>query len=486
MSEFSQLLSQHIHNKDIKTYALAQYCGLDRSNMYKVINGKRKPTSEEMVDKMCKFMHLSPVEENALKEAYSIALVGSDNYYRRKDVLCFFEEFNLTGSSVPAASYTMETDSTFDEVVLLNIPAEVNRALLYILSMELHRENGHIRMLIQPDYEFLINVLAAEDHYKAGVKIDHLICLNNNSETAFTPSHRNYNLQCLKHILPLYGSNYTYNCFYYYDNVLSRDNSMTLFPYIIITSEYACLLTSDYQKGYLTRSDESLHMFTDIFKEHLKKASPLLHRIDNPFMQLEYVQKLFLGSSIRCSFQMTPCFTPFITPELMEKCVSKDMPKRREFIALFQSYIQNILQSHACSAVSFIFSLDGVIRFLNTGEIREYPPEVYVPLEHAERVWLIKQLLQACRTQNYRMLKENVGNLDNELYLFVNQQKGYLMFSAPAHKNLVYLDIEEPGLLFTFLDFCKNLDTNMFYTREETIQKLRHLIDKAEAVQDRL
>ena len=68
MSEFSEILSQHIHNKDIKTYALAQYCGLDRSNMYKVINGKRKPTSEAMVDKMCKFMHLSPAEENELKE----------------------------------------------------------------------------------------------------------------------------------------------------------------------------------------------------------------------------------------------------------------------------------------------------------------------------------------------------------------------------------------------------------------------------------
>ena len=86
MSEFSEILSQHIHNKDIKTYALAQYCGLDRSNMYKVINGKRKPTSEAMVDKMCKFMHLSPAEENELKEAYMITLTGTDNYYRRKDV----------------------------------------------------------------------------------------------------------------------------------------------------------------------------------------------------------------------------------------------------------------------------------------------------------------------------------------------------------------------------------------------------------------
>ena len=51
MSDFSQLLSCHIHSKDIKTYALAQYCGLDRSNMYKIINGKRKPSSRELVYK---------------------------------------------------------------------------------------------------------------------------------------------------------------------------------------------------------------------------------------------------------------------------------------------------------------------------------------------------------------------------------------------------------------------------------------------------
>ena len=40
MSEFSELLTHYIHSKDIKTYALAQYCGLDRSNMYKISQRK--------------------------------------------------------------------------------------------------------------------------------------------------------------------------------------------------------------------------------------------------------------------------------------------------------------------------------------------------------------------------------------------------------------------------------------------------------------
>lgn len=247
MSEFSEILSQHIHNKDIKTYALAQYCGLDRSNMYKVINGKRKPTSEAMVDKMCKFMHLSPAEENELKEAYMITLTGTDNYYRRKDVLHFFSEFNLTASDLPIINYRFESISSSEDVILLNTPSEVNRALLNIVSMDLHKENGYIRMLIQPDNDFLMNVLVAEDSRTPGVCIDHLICLNNNAEATY--SHKNYNLHCLKQVLPLYGSSYEYNCFYYYDNIAFNNNSLILFPYIIITSEYACLLTSDMTRG---------------------------------------------------------------------------------------------------------------------------------------------------------------------------------------------------------------------------------------------
>ena len=95
MPDFATLLSEHIHNKNIKTYALAQYCNLDRSNMYKIIKGQRKPSSLEMVEKMCKFMHLSPSEQADMEESYHIALIGRENYYRRKAVQQFFEEFRI-------------------------------------------------------------------------------------------------------------------------------------------------------------------------------------------------------------------------------------------------------------------------------------------------------------------------------------------------------------------------------------------------------
>lgn len=76
------------------------------------------------------------------------------------------------------------------------------------------------------------------------------------------------------------------------------------------------------------------------------------------------------------------------------------------------------------------------------------------------------------------MLRDSIGNPEHELYLFVNQQNGYLMFSSPYNSHPVYLNIEEPGLLFTFYDFCENLEEDMFYTPEETEAILNELIGK--------
>ena len=62
MSVFSDLLSEYITMKDVGVYPLSQFCGLDRSSMYKIINGKRKPAGEDVVRKMAQFMQLTPQE----------------------------------------------------------------------------------------------------------------------------------------------------------------------------------------------------------------------------------------------------------------------------------------------------------------------------------------------------------------------------------------------------------------------------------------
>ena len=63
MSEFSNILSQFIHEKNIKVYPLSKYCDFDRATMYKIINGKRNPPSRDIIEKMSDFMRLTPTED---------------------------------------------------------------------------------------------------------------------------------------------------------------------------------------------------------------------------------------------------------------------------------------------------------------------------------------------------------------------------------------------------------------------------------------
>lgn len=476
MSEFSYVLSRHIHGKNIKTYALAQYCGLDRSNMYKIINGKRKPTSIDVVHKMSRFMHLSPSEEKELEEAYQITLAGYDNYYRRKDVMNFFAEFNLGTASLPAFIYDTEAEND-EEVLLLNSPVEVKQAIFRIVSSEMSRKgHGLLRLLIQPDCEFLINLISAEGQAETDINIEHIICLNNNSET--TQSQKNYNLNCLKQVLPLYGSFCNYECFYYYNDIMARTGDLTLFPYMIITSDSVCLLTTNMGKGYITRSASSVRMFSEIFADYRNASTVLLHNISDVAAQLSYVGGLMREGGTGYCFQMTPCLTPFITPLHARKYISADLPGRTEFISHFEEYTKGSSTSFEKGDVSCIFSFDGVNRFLQSGRIGEYPADVCQPFDMSDRIYFIKKLILACKAMHYRMLKDSIGNPEYELYLFVNQRNGYLMFTSPHNGNPVYLDIEEPGLLFTFYDFCENLDNDMFYSPSEAETLLNDLIKK--------
>lgn len=94
MSVFSDLLSEYITMKDVEVYPLSQFCGLDRSFMYKIINGKRNPSGEDVVRKMAQFMQLTPREKTDFMDAFYITQMGEEVYYRRKSVGELIETFS--------------------------------------------------------------------------------------------------------------------------------------------------------------------------------------------------------------------------------------------------------------------------------------------------------------------------------------------------------------------------------------------------------
>ena len=95
MSIFSDLLGKHIAAKAIKSNEMAQFCGIERSFMYKIIKGTRHVANMDTVLLMAEYLRLTPSERNDFIESYKISVDGLENYYRRKSILELFENFKI-------------------------------------------------------------------------------------------------------------------------------------------------------------------------------------------------------------------------------------------------------------------------------------------------------------------------------------------------------------------------------------------------------
>ncbi len=469
MSTFSQLLSQYIEEKEIQVYGLARYCGYDRANMYKIIKGKRNPPGRNFVEKVAEYMHLLLAERECLYEAYEISVVGYDNYYRRKAVMKFLTEISggILFSVAPSIGIEMEVQIPEENLIPLEGSHNLRAGLLYILAEETRQKNGHIRMLMQPDTDFVVSILAMCSNSSFQTKIDHIFCLED--AKGKIGKEKNHSLTCLKNILPLYNYNYEYHTWYYYGSAPVQNEMFSLFPYIVLTSKYACVLTVDMKKGFLTGNTEMIKMLSLIFENCLSHTKRFAHLADQVENQIAFIKTTFSDQISGYCFQMTPCVMPVLTQELLEKYVKKNLPDRTVLLEHLREYIEELSSQN----LIHICSLDGILKFLEDGDISEIPSELYDIPEWSGRVEIVRRMFQTEYAKGLRVLKKSMGSLDAQTYMYITPECGTLRIPVFS-KRIINLWIQEPGMVFAFFDFCENLEPELFYTLEEA----RELVER--------
>ena len=479
---FSKILSEYIKSKNIKTNLLAQYCGVDRSNMYKLISGKRNPGSEELVHKMADYMRLSPTETREILEAYRITVTGYETYYRRKTIQDFIGNFSNEADDITDISSFFSTalnPDHFSDKLPISGNTKLYHTIYTIIGLESKKEHGHIKLLFQPDSDDFMEVVASISKNKTNLKIDHIICLNNTD--TITTDKRDYNLCCLQKIIPMYNSclcDYTPFC--YYDNIDSHNSNFNLLSSLVITSEYAITFSPQIKYGILFTCSDTLRKFHSIFDELKADTTPVVCKIDSVFTQFEYFDNLDLGEKNGYSYQMEPCIIPMIPLSFPEKYLSKTLPDRENFVQSVKQYIHRKSEILKTVTTHFMFTETGIIQFLKTGRLSELPDTIYSPFEYCDRVLLIRALINACKNEKYRMLRPDTPISLSNLCIYVTAHNGYLLFSS-ADGNLVFLNLEEPSLLFGFYDYLSSLNEDYFYPTDETVSRLLALIKKNHA-----
>lgn len=143
MSLYSEYLLDYIHKKDIKVASLTDFCQIDRSTMYKIINGKRNPSSKDLVNKIASFIKLDPTETKEYYHAYYNTLIGKDRYEHYKEIESFLLTFEISKN---ASQDTLSTSDEQNNTDIITIKGTnfLNYYIQQLLEEETKQDNPHV------------------------------------------------------------------------------------------------------------------------------------------------------------------------------------------------------------------------------------------------------------------------------------------------------------------------------------------------------
>lgn len=460
---------------------MVRYCDIDRSTMYKIINGKRNPPTPAIVDKMAEFMHLTPLEYEQFQTAYQITITGRTTYFNRKSVKNFLMTFprysgqGFLPSPLKISCSHTATSESISGCTALSTRLEINDYLHRMLIAESNNEKGHIALFLQPDYDFLFSLLSSLKSLNSNLRIEHILCLSNSEQ--MTENHEAYNLMYIRKIISIYIHALNYHPYYFYDDIHSHYNSFNGFPCLILTQTCALACTSDYKAGICLTEPHTVQMIWDLYHVYLNKCFPLFHTVDSVLEECLVLGNMLWTDDISYSIQPEPCVIPFITPEILESAVLPDLPGRDGLMPKLQEYV-TLANSKLSFCNSHLYhTKQGIDMFAKTGRVTEIPYELYRPFTIEERIFLLGELERQCARGLYRLLKKPLDQISDNLHLFVNPTAGYLLFTN-INKEHVYLIIKEPGILSSFWDYAESLDDSVLSTSDEMILYLHTVINK--------
>ena len=131
--------------------------------------------------------------------------------------------------------------------------------LFRLIGEESRNKDGHLRLMIQPESNSLSSILSVHGNYACNTRIDHIVCLSSNPENV-------YRKRIIIWIVCGVCCHFTIIIMIIIPGIITvrfrcRRKILVFFPYMVLSSKYACVLTADMQKGYITAKPENIEDF---------------------------------------------------------------------------------------------------------------------------------------------------------------------------------------------------------------------------------
>lgn len=482
MSAFSECLKKAVSKANISIVRLSAVSGVERSYIQKMLGDNRVPADEKTVSLLAQGLSLSSREELDMLEAYRMTRLGAEVYYQRQDIgelLRCFDERTVRQQPMIVSEGSVKVELP-EKINVIRGKSHVMEAVRALFCQETDRD-GDIGIVCQPENEEMLYCLEKLGKGKVSGAIRHLICLDN---TGCKWDYHNPNLRYLRNILPLLYYHDNYEFYYYYDALGAHINEQSEFPFYIITQDCLCLISFDYEEALLTADAAMLDMYSRSFERRRRMARPMLESMDvmeNYMAAYVSNEKIQNGNGEVFNMEAIPCIMPFMTKDILERCIITEAISMEDALALLNMDQQSLEKLNQQKSMTFFFSEEGVQQFLEEGRIGTVPASIYRPLEEADRVWLLERLYQALEEETVTgyMVKSELLSPLYHTHIEITDRGQTLFFLQNGEGKSRCILLNEKNTSIAFYDYMEYLKTSDFvYERTKMLDCLSGLLKK--------
>ncbi|MCI9042045.1 helix-turn-helix domain-containing protein [Dubosiella newyorkensis] len=463
MKEFAEVYEEVSQGKSVRVYEMADFCQIAPQSLYQILNGKRKPTSRDLVLRIAEYLQLRPKEREKLVNSYFMTIIGKDVYIRRKSVTNFFDSYKEG-----IGDLRFFRTSTIEELPnLMTISNTLDLAqLVYNMFFETKKEV--LCMYLPSTFPILANLVRSYEKEGGQLHIEHIFGINRQKQDTEL---ENSTLRTLQNLIPIYMGTTDFKSYYFYEDM---DSFMYPFPYYILSHAGLIQIASDFKNAILIKDEKIQSLYYAHFNAQRKYSTPFNVELtkSNQIMKnsLYYWQN---NQESVVSYRYYPFLYPLLDEELLKETTMGMDP---DFLAESIEYMDCVRAKLEAYPSKLLFTFEGIQKFMKFGYLGDIDSMTENTFNLRDRKEIIGRLIDKYDEYGYVMLKGMFGGIDPLIQLMVTPSRGYVQIFN-EHKQSVFLGIRNEKVLFLFKDYLENIPENLVYTPQEAKQLLKRLLE---------
>ena len=475
MSKLSERCKQYLEADGQTVYGFSKSTGLDRTSVHRLVNGKRLPSREFLLN-FCKGLCINAQDVKEILELYEEEKAGPAVYQNRKYILRFLSAVHSMKNQIPDDTIFSFPNECFS---FTNTLSATRVQIFQLLESAFHGPSEVPCILTNLPTDSAIPITGClcrlYSKYHRHVLLKHLITFAPNPAAA---QDVNCNLESIARILPLALSDFnTYLPYCTYGHIDSNSFSWVPWPYYIMTGDAVLEISYDMKRSILHREPAQVRQYHRELERIFSEARPLMQIPRTLADSAALYTKASLPSHpILATLECLPCFTWSVPQSLI-----MDTAKKLLDASAWKEHLGTLLHlPAAASNMPVYFSMNGLIAFMKTGQITGQMAAYLPPLKPEERRQTLKNFLAENGKSLFsaQLLKLNLAFPSN-LYieLLPEQQLLFCMFHTEKPPRFVLL--REASIYEAFVDFFHYLNDSLnSYSVRETNEIVESLMNE--------